>query len=96
VLGEILLLLVAIAASAVGLYFALRYGDFYKVGDTEYRREGARDAIRIIIPALIAATAATGLLLSRLTPHGLGRQYHNEVEGLREARKWARTMRAKE
>lgn len=87
-LGEILLLLVAVAAATVAVHFAVRYGDLYKVGDTEHRREGTRDALRVIIPAFVAAVAATGLLLSRLTPHGLGRQYRDEVDGLRDARQW--------
>lgn len=95
-LGEVLLLLVAVAAATVAVHFAVRYGDLYKFGDTEHRREGRRDALRVIVPAFVAAVAAIGLLLSRLTPHGLGRQYRDEVDGLRHARQWGRTMRAGE
>jgi muramoyltetrapeptide carboxypeptidase LdcA involved in peptidoglycan recycling len=83
-----------VAATAIAVKFGVRYGDFYKIGDSEYRRTGTGDALRIVVPSVVAAVAVIALLLSRLMPHGLRSEFSDEIEELRQARKWSSERRA--
>ena len=81
------LVLVTVAALAAGamIYFALRYGDAYRIGDTQYRRRAMSDRFAVLVPGLVLATSVALLALRRIAGDSITAQWRREIELLSEA-----------
>jgi hypothetical protein len=83
------LALSAVAVLALGLALAAlaRYGDVYRVGDSEYRHTGLSDQLAYLIPALVFAGCVGSLALRRLCGGSIAGQWARDRELLRDARR---------
>lgn len=83
---DLVLISATTAALVVVAAAALRYGDVYVIGDSEHRRTTTADAMRILVPALIAVGCGATVALRRLAARPLGEQWRAERALLRAAR----------
>jgi uncharacterized protein HemY len=77
---------VTIAALAAALYFAARFGDVYRDGDSEHRRHDLADAAAIAVPLFVGCVGAFVMLVHRINSQGMRAQWRHEQAELRAAR----------
>ena len=83
---EVVLVGAAFVSLTLALYFLLRYGDVYRIGDSEYRRAGLSDQLAYLLPSAALATSVGLLALRRLCGGSITTQWKRERELLRSAR----------
>jgi hypothetical protein len=83
---DIVLVVAAVVALTLAVYFRLRYGDVYRIGDGEYRRVGVSDQLAYVLPAAIFALSVGLLGLRRLCGGSITMQWKREQDVLRSAR----------
>ena len=77
---DLALVIIAVVAAGATIYFALRYGDVHRFGDSEYRRLATSDRIAILVPAIVLGGSVTLLALRRLAGGSITAQWHRELE----------------
>lgn len=83
---EVVLVVAGFVALSLAIYFRVRYGDVYRIGDSEHRRAGLSDQLAFVVPAA-AFVGCMGLLaLRRLSSGSIRAQWKGEQELLRRAR----------
>lgn len=83
-----LLALGAVVAAGIAIHYGLRFGDVYRVGDSEYRRTLFSDLTAIVIPAVVFLALVALLALRLLAGDGITAQWRRERELLKAAEEW--------
>jgi hypothetical protein len=84
---ELVISVVAVLALGLVLAALARYGDVYRVGDSEYRHTGLSDQLAYLVPALLLAGCVGLLALRRLCGGSIVGQWEREREQLRDVRR---------
>ena len=85
---DLLLLASAAITICLTIYFGLRLGDSYRIGDSEYRRGEISDLLAVFIPGLAMTVSLLLLALRQLSGGSITGQWRRERELLKEARRW--------
>jgi hypothetical protein len=84
---ELVVSVTAVLALCLALIFLVRYGDVYRIGDSEYRRTGLSDRLAYLVPTLVLAGCVGLLALRRLCGGSIAGQWKHEREELRDVRR---------
>lgn len=75
-----------VVAVGVAAWFASRFGDLYRIGDTEHRRTTVADVAAIAVPLAVACGSLFVLVVRRGNPEGFVAEWRRERQELRDAK----------
>jgi hypothetical protein len=84
--SEVVLVGAASVALTLAIYFRLRYGDAYRIGDSEHRRVGLSDQLAYLVPSVAFALCVGLGALRRLCGGSITMQWRGERHLLQSAR----------
>ncbi len=84
--SDVALLVATLVALVIAAYFATRFGDIYRIGDSEHRRDTITDVGAVALPVLFACACLFVAVVRRLNPDGFWAEARRERQELRDAR----------
>ncbi len=75
-----------VVAVMIAAVFATRFGDLYRIGDTEHRRTSVTDFAAIAVPLAVACGTLFVIVVRRGNPEGFFAEWRRERQELRDAK----------
>ena len=75
-----------VASAAMALYFGMRYGEPYRIGDSAHRRDTSSDFAFVAGPMVAMVVCLFVLAVRRTNPQGFRAEWRRERDELRAAK----------